>query len=137
MEAVDYSQFNFGTRLNQYLHEVFHHGGVQREEKDLTDGQKVFVNAVRRELVKYADPSRTGYPRNQLEQMECFARTLGDLHNSYFDAGFHKVADCLYNRWKMVYEDTKKLAAAGGASLPAWVDEIEVEQTDMPAFFDA
>ena len=54
---------------------------------------------MRRELVKYADPLRKGYPSNQLEQLEFFALTLGDL--------------------------------------PAWVDVIEVEESDMPAFFDA
>jgi hypothetical protein len=51
--------------------------------------------------------------------------------------GMSKIADCLFNRWKMVREDVKKLAAAGGANLPPWVDVIEVEQTDMPAFYDA
>lgn len=137
MEALDYTKFNFGNRLKQYIEEVLTHGGTRRTENELTEGQRVFINAVRRELVKYTDPHRTGYPSNQLEQLECFARTLGDLHNSFFDAGMHKVSDCLYNRWKMVYEDTKKLAKAGGASLPAWIDVIEVEATDMPAFFDA
>jgi len=137
MQTIDYSNFDFGKRLNQYVHEIFHQGGIQRDESELTEGQKVYLNAIRRELVKYADPNRQGYPRNQLEQLESFARTVGDLHNSYFDAGMHKVSDCLYNRRKMIHEDIKKLAAAGGANLPAWVDVIEVEKTDMPAFFDA
>lgn len=137
MNVADINQFNFGKQLNDYIHEVFHHGGANRSEADLTDGQRTFLNAVRRELVKYTDPTRKGYPTNQLEQMESFARTLGDLHNSYHDAGQNKIADCLFNRWKMVREETKKLAAAGGAHLPPWVDVIEVETTDMPAFFDA
>ncbi|MBI5752312.1 MAG: hypothetical protein HZA59_09235 [Hydrogenophilales bacterium] len=137
MEPVNFTHFNFGARLNDYIHEIFHHGGVTRTEADLTDGQRAFLHAVRRELVKYADPLRKGYPSNQLEQLESFARTLGDLHNSYHDAGMNKIADCLFNRWKMVREEVKKLAAAGGADLPAWVDVIEVEASDMPAFFDA
>ena len=69
--------------------------------------------------------------------MESFTRTIGDLHNSYFDSGMHKVSDCLYNRWKMLYEETRKVAAAGGAEKPCWVEVIETEQSDMPAFFDA
>ena len=137
METIDYNNFDFGTRLNQYIHEIFHQGGVKREECDLTEGQKVFLNAVRRELVKYTDPNRKGYPHNQYEQMESFARTIGDLHNSYFDSGMHKVSDCLYNRWKQVYEDAKKLALAGGTDKAAWIDVIKVEESDMPAFFDA
>ena len=92
---------------------------------------------MRRELVKYADPMRAGYPSNQLEQLECFARTLGDLHHAFHDAGMSKIADCLFNRWKMVREEVKKLAAVNGAALPAWVGVIEVEESDMPAFFDA
>ena len=104
---------------------------------DLTEGQKVFVRAVKREMVKYADPNRQGYPHNLLEQMESFTRTIGDLHNSYFDGGMRKVSDCLYNRWKVLYEETKKLAASGADTKPAWVDVIKTEQTDMPAFFDA
>ena len=100
-------------------------------------GQRVFIHAVRRELVKYTNANRPGYPHNQLEQLESFARTIGDLHNSYFDAGHHKISDCLYNRWKMVNENIKQLALAGGADQPCWVDIIEVEPTDMPAFFDA
>ena len=137
MQAVDFTKFDFGQRLNDYIHEVFHHGGVTRTEADLTDGQRAYLYAVRRELVKYTDPARQGYPRNQLEQMECFARTLGDLHNSYHDMGMSKIADCLFNRWKMVREEAKKLSAAGGTNLPAWIDVIEVEQSDMPAFYDA
>lgn len=137
MQPVDYSKFDFGKRLNEYIQEVLHHGGVTRSESELTDGQRAFVYAVRRELVKYTDPARKGYPHNQLEQLESFARTLGDLHNSYHDMGMSKIADCLFNRWKMVREDVKKLAAAGGDKLPAWVDVIEVEQSDMPAFYDA
>ncbi len=90
--------FDFGKRLNQYIDEIMYLGGVKRDEHDLNDGQKVFLYAIRRELVKYTDPDRQGYPNNVLEQMESFARTLGDLHNSYFDMGYHKIADCLYNR---------------------------------------
>lgn len=137
MDHTNFSNFDFGSRLNAYIHEVFNHSGVTRTEADLTDGQRAFLKAVRRELVKYADPQRTGYPHNQLEQLESFARTLGDLHSAFHDAGMSKIADCLFNRWKMVREDVKKLAAAGGAKLPAWVDVIEVEASDMPAFFDA
>lgn len=137
MQPADFSHFDFGRRLNEYINEVLHHGGVTRSEHELTDGQRAFIYAVRRELVKYTDPARKGYPHNQLEQLESFARTLGDLHNSYHDMGMSKIADCLFNRWKMVREDVKKLAAAGGANLPPWVDVIEVEQTDMPAFYDA
>ena len=137
MDPLDFTHFNFGKRLNDYIYEVFHHGGANRTEADLTDGQRTFLNALRRELVKYADPTRKGYPHNQLEQMESFARTLGDLHNSYHDSGQNKVADCLFNRWKMVREEVKKLAAAGGADLPPWVGVIKVETSDMPAFFDA
>lgn len=134
---MDFNHFNFGQRLNDYIYEVFHHGGANRTESDLTEGQRTFLNAVRRELVKYVDPSRTGYPSTQLEQMESFARTLGDLHNSYHDAGQNKVADCLFNRWKMVREEVKKLASYSAANAPAWVGVIETEATDMPAFFDA
>ncbi len=137
MEAVNYSQFDFGKRLRGYMHEVFNHGGVPRTEAELTDGQKVFLKALKRELLKYVDPGRTGYPHNQLEQMESFTRTIGDLHNSYFDNGMHKVSDCLFNRWRMLFEETKKLAAAGAAGQPCWIDKIEVELSDMPAFFDA
>ena len=137
MDAMEFNHFNFGQRLNDYIHEVFHHGGANRTEADLTEGQRTFLNSVRRELVKYTDPTRKGYPANQLEQMESFARTLGDLHNSYHDAGQNKVADCLFNRWKMVREEVKKLSSAGGANLPPWVSVIEVETSDMPAFFDA
>ncbi len=92
---------------------------------------------MKREKVKYADPQRKGYPHNLLEQMESFTRTTGDLHNSYFDAGMRKISDCLYNRWKMLFEETKKLASAGGANKPAWVDVIKIQPSDMPAFFDA
>lgn len=137
MEKIDYVKFDFGNRLQQYMDEVLRHGGMARDEASLTEGQKVFLNAVRRELVKYTNPNRPGYPRNQLEQMESFARTLGDLHNSFFDIGMHKVSDCLYNRWKMVHEDAKKLALAGGTDQPCWIDIIKIEPTDMPAFFDA
>lgn len=137
MQAVDYSNYNFGLRLDDFLHEVMNLGGAPRKESDLTEGQKVFMRAVKREKIKYVDPQRQGYPHNQLEQLESFTRTIGDLHNSYFDAGMHKVSDCLYNRWKFLYDETAKLAAAGGASQPCWVDVIEVEKSDMPAFFDA
>ena len=131
------TKFDFGKRLNQYIYEVLHLGGTERKESELTDGQRVFLHAVRRELVKYTNTNRPGYPHNQLEQLESFARTIGDLHNSYFDAGHHKISDCLYNRWKMVNENIKQLALAGGADQPCWIDIIEVEPTDMPAFFDA
>lgn len=134
---MDFNKFDFGQRLNDYIHEVFHHGGTNRTEAELTEGQRTFLNAVRRELVKYVDSLRTGYPHNQLEQMEAFARTLGDLHNSYHDAGQNKVADCLFNRWKMVREEVKKLSAFEAAKSPAWVGKIETESSDMPAFFDA
>jgi hypothetical protein len=137
MQAVDYSNYNFGQRLDEFIHEVMNLGGAPRKESDLTEGQKVFMRAVKREKIKYVDSQRQGYPHNQLEQLESFTRTIGDLHNSYFDAGMHKVSDCLYNRWKFLYEETKKLAAAGGANNPCWVDVIEVEKSDMPAFFDA
>ena len=137
MDPTNVNQFNFGKRLNDYIYEVFHHGGANRTEGDLTDGQRTFLNSVRRELVKYTDPTRKGYPANQLEQMEAFARTLGDLHNSYHDAGQNKVADCLFNRWKMVREEVKKLSATDGAYLAPWVSVIKVETSDMPAFFDA
>ena len=137
MQNVDYTNFDFGERLNGFIHEVMNFGGAPRTEADLTEGQKVFIRAVKREMVKYADPNRHGYPHNLLEQMESFTRTIGDLHNSYFDAGMRKVSDCLYNRWKMLYEETKKLAAAGADTKPAWVDVIKTEPSDMPAFFDA
>lgn len=137
METVDYTQFDFGKRLHEYMDEVLNHGGVHRTEAELTDGQKVYLRAIKRELLKYADPNRTGYPHTQLEQMESFTRTIGDLHNSYFDYGLHKVSDCLFNRWRMLFEETRKLATAGCGNQPAWVDVIEVEQSDMPAFFDA
>jgi hypothetical protein len=137
MSAIDLAHYDFGARLNGFIEEVMNYGGAPRTEADLTEGQKVFVRAVRRELVKYTDPMRQGYPGNLLEQMESFTRTVGDLHNSYFDGGMRKVSDCLYNRWKMLYEETRKLAAAGGAARPAWVGVVQSEATDMPAFFDA
>ena len=137
MQTVDYAHFDFGQRLQDYIYEVMNYGGAPRTEADLTEGQKVFLRAVKREMVKYVDPNRTGYPRNALEQMESFTRTIGDLHNSYFDGSMRKISDCLYNRWKMLFEETKKLAAAGGATQPAWVDVIKTEQSDMPVFFDA
>lgn len=137
METVNYSQFDFGKRLHEYMHEVFNHSGVTRTEAELTDGQKVFLKALKRELLKYTDPARTGYPHNQLEQMESFTRTIGDLHNSYFDNGMHKISDCLFNRWRMLFEETKKLAIAGGASQSSWTEKMVFEQSDMPVFFDA
>jgi len=137
MSTVDYAHFDFGQRLQDYIHEVMNYGGAPRTEADLTEGQKVFLRAVKREMVKYVDPNRTGYPHNALEQMESFTRTIGDLHNSYFDGSMRKISDCLYNRWKMLFEETKKLAAAGGANQPAWVDVIRTQPSDMPAFFDA
>ena len=137
MKTVDYANFDFGKRLNEYVHDVMNYGGAPRTEVELSEGQKVFVRAVKREMVKYVDPGRNGYPHNLLEQMESFTRTIGDLHNSYFDSGMRKISDCLYNRWKMLFEETKRLAAAGGDTQPAWVDVIKTEQSDMPAFFDA
>jgi len=137
METVNYAQFDFGKRLQAYMHEVFNHSGTTRTEAELTDGQRVFLKALKREMLKYVDVSRTGYPNNQLEQMESFTRTIGDLHNSYFDNGMHKVSDCLFNRWRMLFEECKKLAAAGAATQPCWIDKIEVEHSDMPLFFDA
>ena len=137
MQQTDYENYDFGKRLDDIAHELMNLGGSPRTEADLTEGQRVFLRAVKREKVKYVDPSRQGYPRNLLEQVESFTRTIGDLHNSYFDAGMHKISDCLYNRWKMLYEETRKVAAAGGADKPCWVDVIEIEQSDMPAFFDA
>lgn len=131
------SNFDFGKKLNLYIDEILKLGGVKRDEHDLNDGQKVFLLAVRRELVKYTDPHRTGYPSNTYEQMEAFAKTLGDLHNSYFDMGYHKIADCLYNRWGQVYEEAKRLEFSPDAKNPCWVDVIKTEQSDMPAFFDA
>lgn len=130
-------QFDFGARLNHCIHDVFHHGGASRTEAELTDGQKVFLNAVRRELQKYPDPNRQGYPHTALEQMEAFCRTLGDLHKSYYDMGYHKISDCLFNRWKMVYAECKRLADTDVAKQPAWHGIHESEKTDMPAFFDA
>lgn len=137
MQKVDYANFDFGDRLKDYVNEVMNYGGAPRTEAELTEGQKVFLRAVKREMVKYVDANRSGYPRNLLEQMESFTRTIGDLHNSYFDSSMRKISDCLYNRWKMLFEETKKLAAAGGESKPAWVGIIKTEQSDMPAFFDA
>lgn len=137
MQEVNFNNYNFGQRLDEFVHEVMHLGGSLRKESDLTEGQKVFLRAVKRERIKYVDPQRQGYPHNQLEQLESFTRTIGDLHNSYFDAGMHKVSDCLYNRWKKLFDESSKLAAAGGANKPCWIDVIEVEKSDMPAFFDA
>lgn len=137
MQAVDYGNYNFGQRLDDFVREVVNLGGTPRKESELTEGQRVFLRAIKREKIKYVDPQRQGYPHNQLEQLESFTRTIGDLHNSFFDAGMHKVSDCLYNRWKTLFEESKRLAAAGGANQPCWVDVIEVEKSDMPAFFDA
>ncbi|MEW5942553.1 MAG: hypothetical protein AB1710_01710 [Pseudomonadota bacterium] len=128
--------FDFGKRLLQYIDEVMNYGGSKREESDLTDGQRVFLHAVRRELLKYTDPDRQGYPRNALEQMQSFCRTVGDLHNSYFDSGHRKISDCLYKRWGMLYEETQRLSQSGAANLPCWVDASKNETPDMPAFFD-
>lgn len=137
MQQIDYANYDFGKRLDDIAYELMNLGGIPRTEADLTEGQRVFLRAVKREKVKYVDSKRQGYPRNLLEQVESFTRTIGDLHNSYFDSGMHKISDCLYNRWKMLYEETRKVAAAGGADKPCWVDVIETEQSDMPAFFDA
>lgn len=137
MQTVDYNNYDFGLRLNEFVHEVMHLGGSLRKESELTEGQKVFLRAVKRERIKYVDAQRQGYPHNMLEQLESFTRTIGDLHNSYFDAGMHKVSDCLYNRWKFLFDEARKLAAAGGINKPCWVDVIKVEKSDMPTFFDA
>lgn len=137
VKQVDYAHFNFGERLHDYIDEVFNHGGIRRTEEDLTDGQKVFLNAVRRELAKYTEPPAGGYPANALEQFQSFCRTIGDLHNSYFDAGLHKISDCLFKRWNMLYDEAKKLEAADGASQPCWWSTIGEESTPTPAFFDA
>jgi hypothetical protein len=69
-QKVDYANFNFGDRLNDYIHEVMNYGGAPRTESELTEGQKVFLRAVKRERVKYANPDRHGYPNNLLQQME-------------------------------------------------------------------
>lgn len=137
MEPTDYDNFDFGKRLTQYTDEVLSLAGSGRDESTLTEGQRIFLNAVRRERMKYANPTRKGYPATQLEQMESFTKTVGDLHNAFFDAGMHKISDCLYNRWKTVYEDTKKLARANGANRPAWAGFVDIKESDMPAFFDA
>lgn len=134
---MDYANFDFGDRLKDYVNEVMNYGGAPRTEAELTEGQKVFLRAVKQKMVKYVDANRRGYPHNLLEQMESFSRTIGDLHNSYFDSSMCKINDCLYNRWKMLFEETQKLAAVGGASKPAWVGAIKTEQSDMPAFFYA
>lgn len=131
------SNFNFGKKLGLYIDEILNLNGSRRNEHDLNDGQKVFLHAVRRELVKYTDPHRVGYPSNAYEQMEAFAKTLGDLHNSYFDMGYHKIADCLYNRWGQVFEEAKRLEFSSDANNPCWIDIIKTEESDMPAFFDA
>ena len=137
MKNVDFTQYDFGQRLDDYVQDVMNLGGSPRKESDLTEGQKVFLRAIKREKVKYADPHRKGYPSNLYEQLESFTRTIGDLHNSYFDSGMHKISDCLYNRWKMLYDECKKLSAAGGAEKPCWIDVIKTQASDMPAFFDA
>ena len=87
MQNVDCGNFDFGKRPNDYIHEVMNYGGALRTELELTEVQKVFLRAVKREMVKYAAPNRHGYPHNLLEQMGSFTRTIGDLHNSYFDSG--------------------------------------------------
>lgn len=43
MATANYKHFNFGARLNDCIHEIFHHGGVTRTEADLTDGQRAFL----------------------------------------------------------------------------------------------
>ena len=111
---MDYANFNFGDRLNDYIHEVMKYGGAPRTESEPTEGQEVFLRAVKRERVKYINPDRQGYANNLFQQLESFTRTLGDLHNSYFDAGMRKVSDCLYNRWKMLFEGKKRAASGGG-----------------------
>ena len=51
MQNVDYTHFDFGERLNGFIHEVMNFGGAPRTEADLTEGQKVFVRAVKRDLL--------------------------------------------------------------------------------------
>lgn len=41
MQSVDYTNFDFGERLNGFIHEVMNFGGAPRTEADLTEGQKV------------------------------------------------------------------------------------------------
>jgi hypothetical protein len=48
--------------------------------------------------------------------MESLARTIVDLHKSSFHLGLPKISGCLYSHWKMLYEQTKGLTAAGGIS---------------------
>jgi len=51
------------------------YGGALRAESDLLKAKSLHA-AVRREMVKYADPNRHGYPHNLLEQMESFTARL-------------------------------------------------------------
>ena len=49
MKNVDYANFDFGNRLNDYIYEVMNYGGAPRIEVELTEGQKVFLRAVKRD----------------------------------------------------------------------------------------
>ena len=51
MQAVDYNNYDFGLRLDEFVHEVMHLGGSLRKESELTEGQKVFLRAVKRERI--------------------------------------------------------------------------------------
>ena len=66
MQQTDYENYDFGKRLDDIAHELMNLGGSPRTEADLTEGQRVFLRAVRREKVKYVDSRRQGYPRNLL-----------------------------------------------------------------------
>ena len=70
MQQIDYAHYDFGKRLDDIANELMNLGGSPRTEADLTEGQRVFLRAVKREKVKYVDLNRQGYPRNLLEQVE-------------------------------------------------------------------
>ena len=59
MQNVDYTNFDFGERLNGFIQEVMNYGGTPRAESDLTEGQKVFTRAVKREMVNTPTPTAT------------------------------------------------------------------------------
>lgn len=128
---------DFGAILSRFLDEATTREGSPIPPHELTEGQKVFARAIRRELVKYADPSRQGYPSTLLEQMESFSRTLGDLYASYLDSGMRPVSDCLHHRRKAILAETRRVEAAGGANIPAWSGLPEHDPAPGPAFFDA
>lgn len=133
MTAQLHDEFDFGRFLESLLPE-----NILPPGSEFTEGQKVFTRAVRRELAKYSDPQRSSYPRTQFEQVESFARTVGDLYNSYFDGGHRKISDCLYNRWRALAEASRSLAASGAANKPAWVAPPQAPApSDEPVFFDA